>query len=293
MTRALVTGIDGFTGAYVARALEDAGCDVIGLSHALAGGERSLRVDLLDRDALCAAIAKVNPEVVIHLAAISFVPHGNAEAIYRVNLVGTRNLLEALARIDCTPKSVILASSANVYGAKTKDLIREEDELAPANDYAVSKLAMEYMAQLWKDRLPIAIVRPFNYTGVGQGQEFLIPKIVSHFRRRKTVIELGNTQVIRDFSDVRDVVDAYVRILQSNHSKGIFNICSGRGYSLEQVLSAMSNIAGYKIDVQVNPAFVRNNEIARLVGSNERLRSVTGAAMATPLEDTLAWMYRQ
>jgi nucleoside-diphosphate-sugar epimerase len=291
MARALVTGIDGFTGGYVARALEDAGYEVTGLSHSLPVGERRMRVDLLDRDALGAAIARVRPDVVVHLAAISFVPHGDAEALYRVNVVGTRNLLEALARTDGVPKAVVLASSANVYRAAGTEPIREEEELAPANDYAVSKLAMEYMAGLWKDRLPITIVRPFNYTGVGQAQEFLVPKIVYHFRQREAVIELGNTRVCRDFSDVRDVAEAYVRILQRAPSAGILNIWSGRGYSLEQVLSAMSDLAGYEIEVRVNPAFVRSNEIPRLVGSNERLRTSTGVAMGIRLEDTLAWMY--
>ena len=204
MKRALVTGIDGFTGRYLEAELLAAGYRVFGtVRDGEAAGEDLHAVDLCDRLRLMEVVADVRPDVVAHLAAISFVAHGDAESIYRVNVVGTRNLLEALSALDERPAAVLLASSANVYGNAPFEVIDESVPPAPANDYAVSKLAMEYLARLWMDRLPIMMTRPFNYTGVGQAPNFLVPKIVSHFQARRPLIELGNTDVARDFSDVR------------------------------------------------------------------------------------------
>lgn len=290
--RALLTGRNGFTGRYVAQELEAAGYEVIGLAHdGDPHHENMLRANLLDRDATRAAVAAARAGVVIHLAAISFVAHGDADEIYRVNIVGTRNLLEALAAAAHAPRLVVLASSANVYGNARVEPITEDVPPTPANDYAVSKLAMETMARLWSDRLPIVIARPFNYTGVGQSGQFLLPKIVEHFRRGEREIELGNTRVWRDFSDVRDVARAYAAIVVNAPVGQTLNICSGWAHSLDEALEMMAQIAGYRIAVRINPAFVRANEVVRLVGSNARLRAATGIVPCTPLRDTLAWMY--
>lgn len=286
---ALVTGLSGFTGQYVARRLEADGYRVSGLSQHVGSGD----VDLLDRDALRTLVAELSPEVVVHLAAISFVAQGDADAIYRVNIVGTRNLLEAIAELPRPPRVVVLASSANIYGNASDDPITEETEPRPANDYAVSKLAMEHMARLWSDRLPIVVTRPFNYTGVGQGERFLIPKIVAHFRRRAPRIELGNLHVWRDFSDVRTIAEAYGRIVAAAPVGGVFNLCSQAEYSLGDVLGMMEQVAGYRIEVEVNPAFVRGNEVVRLAGSNRRLQEAIGPLVPIPLGDTLRWMYSE
>jgi nucleoside-diphosphate-sugar epimerase len=291
---ALITGVQGFTGRYLAQALRAAGYAVVGLGQAVPDGTeagRVLRQDLLDRAGLIEVVASVNPQVVVHLAGIAFVAHGDADAIYRTNVVGTRNLLEALVKCGCKPRAVLLASSANVYGnALVSDLIEEATPAAPANDYAVSKLAMEHMASLWKAQLPITIVRPFNYTGVGQAASFLLPKIVDHFRRRAPVIELGNLDVVRDFSDVRSVVERYRLLLQAESAGETFNVCSGRGYALSDVLHIMREISGFEPEIRVNPAFVRANEVHRLVGSQAKLDSLIGPVPNIPLHDTLKWM---
>jgi len=302
--RALITGMAGFTGRYVAGQLRAAGYQVTGLgapgeavSADLAGADLHA-VDLNDRAGLAAVLQQVQPDVVVHLAAIAFVGHGDVEQIYRVNVAGTRNLLEALAGLTRKPAAVLLASSANIYGNTDVGVIGAIDEnvpAAPANDYAVSKLAMEYMARLWQDRLPIIVVRPFNYTGVGQHENFLLPKIVAHFRRNATDIELGNLHVWRDFSDVRTVAASYRRLLTAPAvatAGRAFNICSGQAYSLGEVLDLMADIAGYRINVHVNPAFVRANEVVRLVGDNRRLAGVIGAPEPVALADTLRWMYQ-
>jgi nucleoside-diphosphate-sugar epimerase len=290
--RALITGLRGFTGYYMARELSAAGYHVHGT---VLPGEQTgpdiYSVDLLDRAALAAVVEQVRPDVVVHLAAIAFVAHNDADQMYRVNVVGTRNLLEALAAGSHKPSSVLLASSANIYGNADVAVIDENVAPSPANDYAVSKLAMEYMARLWMDKLPITIARPFNYTGVGQAENFLLPKIVSHFRKGARRIELGNLAIARDFSDVRMVARSYRRLLAAAPAGEAFNVCSGQPHSLESLIDMMSDIAGYRIEVHVNPAFVRANEVLTLTGSNARLLDAIGKIESTPLVETLRWMY--
>lgn len=290
--RALVTGLGGFTGRYLAQGLKVAGYQVFGTAHGNeALGSNMYAVDLCNREELQRVVAEVRPDVVAHLAAISFVAHGDVDAIYRVNIGGTRNLLEALAAQGEQPRAVLLASSANIYGNAEVEVIDESVSPSPANDYAVSKLAMEYMAHLWMDRLPIIITRPFNYTGIGQAPQFLLPKIVSHFQRGERVIELGNIDVERDFSDVRMVANAYCKLLQGAPAGETFNVCSGDACSLKNVLSLMAEIAGYEIEVRVNPAFVRANDVKRLQGSPTKLNRVIGSLDTYPLMETLRWMY--
>ncbi|WDH21136.1 GDP-mannose 4,6-dehydratase [Pseudomonas chlororaphis] len=288
--RALITGIHGFTGRYMAAELRASGYNVIGLGSQPSDDTDYHQVDLADGPGLCTLLATVQPDVVVHLAALAFVGHGSADSFYRVNLIGTRNLLEAIAasgkQLDC----VLLASSANVYGNVSEGLLSESTPPAPANDYAVSKLAMEYMANLWRDKLPIVIARPFNYTGVGQADNFLLPKIVSHFHRKAEMIELGNLDVWRDFSDVRALVQAYRGLIEAKPVGEIVNVSSGRAYSLREVIAMCTSITGHQIQVEVNPAFVRSNEVKTLCGDNSKLRSLIGDWHTPSLDETLSWM---
>lgn len=291
MTRALITGIEGFTGHHLAQTLREAGYEVFGTCHGAAPANAHVHAcDLRDAAQVGAVVKAVRPEVVVHLAAISFVAHGQVDDIYMANVVGTRHLLDALAQQGTGVRKVILASSANIYGNSDATVLDESVPPAPANDYAVSKLAMEHMARLWADRLPLTIVRPFNYTGVGQSERFLLPKIVSHFRRHEAVIELGNLDVVRDFSDVRMVVECYRRLIEPDAPNGTFNVCSGVGHSLQDVLALMRQLTGHEIEVRVNPAFVRANEVHTLIGSRARLDAAIGAVPAIALADTLRWM---
>lgn len=289
--RALITGLNGFTGSYVAEELRREGFRVFGADVLPDDCPDSYRVDLLDKAELGRVVREIRPSVVIHLAAISFVAHGNADAIYQINIIGTRNLLEVLATEAPQLECLLLASSANIYGNSNEGCLSETTPPNPANDYAVSKLAMEYMARLWMDRLPIVIVRPFNYTGIGQARQFLLPKIVGHFQRGEKRIELGNIDVERDFSDVRMVAKAYCRLLQKAPTGQVFNVCSGTAWSLTQVLAMMEKIAGYRIDAVVNPAFVRSNEVKHLQGDVSKLERCIGSLPSIALQDTLAWMF--
>jgi len=128
----------------------------------------------------------------------------------------------------------------------------------------------------WKEKLPVLITRPFNYTGADQHPRFLVPKIVSHFRDMKDEIELGNIDVYRDFSDVRDVAEIYCDLLFSDVPSGeIFNICSGRLTSLRDIVAGCSEIMDHEINIKVNPAFVRKDEIVKLGGDAAKLMGVS------------------
>ena len=277
----LVTGLGGLTGRYVSPALSNSGHKVVGL-----------RSNLNDYEALAAEIKELKPQAVIHLAAIAFVGHGNANDLYNVNLLGTRNLLDALSHVSLSVEHVLLASSANIYGNTSEGELDESTAANPSNDYAVSKYAMEMMSNLWTDRLPISIVRPFNYTGVGQDEKFLIPKIVSHFKQKKAVIELGNLDVWREFNDVRFVAKMYNHIISGPPSVSgqCVNICTGKAYSLREVIALCEKITDHKIDIQVNPEFVRANEVKVLRGSDAKLKQLVGAGGLYELEETLRWM---
>ncbi len=291
--RALITGLSGFTGRYLAATLSASGYTVFGIdAHApVSDDDRRFQVNLLDKNGLKRVIGKIQPNVVAHLAAVASVGHGCADDFYSVNVVGTRNLLESLSSEAGNLTCVLLASSANVYGNSQVAVLSEKTMPCPANDYAVSKLAMEYMARLWMGHLPIVVTRPFNYTGVGQSQDFLVPKIVDHFRRRAPNIELGNVNIARDFSDVRFVARVYAKLLELAPVGEIFNVCSGVAYELADVLATMKKISGQEMKIDVNPSFVRNNEVLRLQGDDQKLRGVIGLVDPIPLEETLAWMY--
>lgn len=296
MTRTLITGAAGFTGRYLATALASRGHEVHALVHMQPDGPidgvvQVHQADLADFESVRKLVQSVKPDHVVHLAAIAFVAHGNVEDLYRSNIIGTRQLLEALSALDDAPRSVIVASSANIYGNSQAGVLDEATAPAPANDYGVSKIAVEYLAQLYSKHLPIVLVRPFNYTGVGQSEKFIVPKIVQHARERKPFIELGNLEVSRDFSDVRTVVDAYARLLTEPSAHGrTFNICSGHAVSLKSIIELVQHLSGHQFEVRVNPAFVRANEVHSLCGSCERVEAAIGPLAHVPLMETLRWM---
>ena len=275
----LLTGADGFTGRHFAAYASARGYEV-----------SALQADLKDRDALHQQVAQAAPELVVHLAAISFVGHADARAFYDVNVIGTLNLLDALAALAQPPRSILLASSANVYGTCDQSPIPEEQAPTPVNHYAVSKLAMEYMARTYLDRLPSFFVRPFNYTGPGQAESFVIPKLVAHFTRRTETVELGNLDVEREFNDVRFVCEAYLRLLEKAKPGEIYNVCSSQPVSLKSVLELLSQITAHRLQVKINPALVRSNEIHCLYGNPAKLNSVVGEIPSPTLQDTLRWM---
>jgi nucleoside-diphosphate-sugar epimerase len=276
--RVLVTGAGGFTGRYLMDRLAEQGDE-----------PHSLQADLRDPVAMAREVAAIVPQAVIHLAALAFVASQDYAAFYSVNQVGTFALLDAVAE-QAPGIPVLLASTAQVYGGDASGLVAEDRSPAPGNHYGLSKYAMEIGAGFLADKLRLIVARPFNYTGVGQEERYLIPKIVAHFRRREPVIELGNLHVRRDFGDVRSVVDAYCRLLHADLTESVYNVSTARLNTIGDILAILQDMTGHRIDVRTNPAFVRANDVEALGGDNKRLRDALPGWAPNSLNETLRWM---
>lgn len=233
-----------------------------------------MQSNLNDIAALDAEILKISPDLVIHFAGISFVASKDNEAFYRVHALGTSNLLNALLKLDKLPRKILLASSATIYGNSANLFSTETQTPSPIDHYAMSKVAMEEMAKTYFDKLPIVIARPFNYTGPGQKDNFLIPKLVKHFVNKAPHIELGNLEVEREFNDVSMICEAYLALLQFGESGEIYNVCSGQAKSLKNVVDTLSQITKHQIQIEVNPDFIRANEVHRMCGDPAKLRAL-------------------
>lgn len=277
--RIAITGARGFTGRLFTERAAAAGHEVV-----------PIQSDITDGSAIQAEIQRLEMDAVVHLAAISFVGHDDDRAFYDVNLFGTLNLLEALTRSRRALRCVLLASSANVYGNTDRSPIAESQPPSPVNHYAMSKLAMEHMARAGFSELPLVIARPFNYTGPGQGPQFVIPKLVAHFRQRTTRVSLGNLHVQREYNDGRFVCDAYLDLLERGSAGSTYNVCTGVAYDLKTVIGVLQNLTGHSVEVDVDSALVRPNEVHRLCGDPSRLLDAIGYTSAYQLEDTLKWM---
>lgn len=277
METLLLTGADGFTGKYVSALAEKIGL----LVH-------HLRADLTDSKSILNEVREVSPQYLIHLAGISSVTHSNQEEFYKVNLFGTLNLLDAL--LENAPKKIILASSANVYGNISNESIEENQLPQPVNHYAMSKLSMELMAKNYLEKLPIVITRPFNYTGVGHDLRFVIPKLVAHFQRREPFIELGNLDVKREYNDVRMISEMYVQLLERGIKGQTYNLCTGESYSLKEVIHRLEKLTNHRIEVRVNPSFLRVNEVKVLSGLPLKINNALEPFQKFDLNKTLSWM---
>ncbi len=277
--RVAVTGLDGFTGRYVAQILKESGADPVALA-----------ADLTDREAVERAVAATEFDRLVHLAAVAFAGGDDWRAFYEVNQIGTCTLLDAVVRhrpgIRC-----ILASSAQVYGPGAEGMIDEGHGCNPVGHYAISKYAMELATGLYSPALDIAIVRPFNYTGVGQEARYLVPKIVDHFRRRVREIERGNLFVRRDFGDVRSVADAYCRLaLADGAVPSVVNLGTGALHSIQDLVAILSEMTGHRPELRVDPAFVRPHDVPTLGADISLARKAIPGWQPHPVEDTLGWM---
>lgn len=289
--RVFITGIHGFTGVHLSRTLAHQGWEVFGSTGIDGNATKTVRaMDILDTASLANWIADVQPSHFVHLAALSHVV-GDPLSFYKVNVLGTESLLEAVAKSGIAPAKVLVASSANVYGNSAKSPITEDTPVCPMNHYALSKAAMELMLLKWFQRFPLVVTRPFNYTGPGQSTAFLVPKIVQAFFERQASIRLGNLDVVRDLSDVGFVCEAYRRLLVSSHHSVTVNVCSGAPVHLLQLIEIMRSITGHTPYIEVDPSLVRKDEVKTLCGSPQRLFDAVGTIPSAAHRDILDNMY--
>jgi nucleoside-diphosphate-sugar epimerase len=235
---------------------------------------------------------RVKPDCVIHLAAVALVTHHDQAELYATNVIGTEYVLKAIGEAGLRPR-VILASTAGVYGNQAPPLLDETLAPRPANHYALSKLAMEFLAKQYSDQFPIRVIRPFNVVGPGQSDTFLVPKLVKHFVEHAKEIQLGNLKPERDYIDVRDFVAVLAKLVALEPKElDVVNICSGVGTSVEQLVDWLAGLTSHRPEIAVNPKFVRKNEVWRMVGDNRKVLDLVKYQLRYTVRDALEWMVK-
>jgi len=303
--RALITGIDGFAGRHLAARLRARGDVVHGVVRradrraALADcGIDAATVhvaEVTDAAAVARAVEAVKPDVCFHLAARAFVPGAAADpaAALQVNGLGTLHVLAAVQR-HAPGCRVIAVSSADAYGVPAALPVTEDCPLQPFSAYGASKAAAEVVAAQWgRSGLDVVRVRPFNHTGPGQRADFVCPDFARQLvaiagGHRPPRLTVGDLTPVRDFSDVRDVVDAYIAIAERGAAGAVYNVCSGVGRSIRSVLDDLIAAVGVAVEVVVDADRLRVAEVPVLVGSAAALRAATGWAPRIAWEQTLA-----
>ena len=285
--RAYLTGGTGFVGAWLLRHLFDVG------DTAVAPGPE---VDVTDLALLAPDVQAAQPDVVYHLAALTHVGRSWAEPAetFRVNALGTLNLLEAAARCQ-VPPIVVVVSSAEIYGpVSDAEPLDEQAELRPVTPYAASKVAAEFLGlQAFLGRgLRVVRARPFNHVGPGQADDFVVSalarRMVEAERAKVGFVRVGNLAASRDFTDVRDVVRAY-RLLALNGVAGeAYNVCSGRALSIAELAQQMAGLLSYRVEMVEDPALFRPVEVPILLGDASKLMTATGWKPEIALDETLS-----
>lgn len=213
------------------------------------------------------------------------------EAVYETNLVGSRRLLKALSELKTPPIRVLLVSSGNVCDPSISERMGESAPYAPISDYSVSKIAMELLAPWWSRHFPIVVARPFNHIGRGQLSSFLVPRLITEFKKKSPTIDVGNLNSIRDFSDVRDTVKSYLSLLHvPNLPPHPINVCSGIGHSVRDLISILEDITSHRPQLRVSSHYARSSEIPRLVGNPSNLLKSGAHVPRIPLRQCLEWI---
>ncbi len=291
--KVLVTGINGFVGKILHSELLSSSHEVFGIDIESAS-ENINAADLRDSGAITGIVQDIKPDRIVHLAGIARVDSENINEIYEINVNGTLNVLNA-AISGGNNIPFLLVSSSQVYGnpdLQKEQFITEDFPVAPVNHYGASKAAAENIAMAFShdNKLPVAIARPFNHTGAGQTPAFVVPKIVNAFRNREKSIHLGNIDTVRDFLDVRDVVNAYVRLIENFQPGEIFNIASSRGIIIRDVIAALEKLAGYSLEIIQEEKFCRNSEIQAPIGDFSKINRMLGWSPVYEFSETLEWM---
>lgn len=294
-----MTGAGGFVGTYLLAALAESMPTAIVVGTGLAGDAGPHALDLNDAGAVAGLVRQVRPDAVIHLAAQASVGTAlasGADGTWRTNLGGTLNL--ALAIAEAAPTAVVLfASTSEVYGRSFgPDALVEDVPLAPVNAYARSKvLAERVLADVLPETARLVVARPFNHTGPGQRENFVLPSFAAQVARieaglQPPMMNVGNIDVARDFLDVRDVVAAYLALLAAAPNlpaQFTCNIASGRALKLRALVEMLRARSRVAFDVVVDPARLRPSDVPVAFGSSRRLNAATGWSPAHAIETTL------
>ncbi len=284
--RVFVTGAGGFVGGHLVPRLRRDGHDV---------AATDIELDVSDADAVADAVAGFRPDAIVHLAAVSSVAqsHRQPTLTYRVNFLGTCSVLGAAAR-HAPDARVLLVGSADEYGSAEPGAppFTEASPLRPGSPYSRTKAAAGLLGTDFAARgLDVVRTRAFNHTGPGQSDVF----VVSSFARQLAEIEcgkreprlrVGNLDSVRDFLDVRDVVEAYVRLLAPGVPAGVYNVASGRGLRVGEILDRLCGMATRRPAIETDPERVRPTDHS--VGDASRLRAATGWEPRVSFDDTLA-----
>tara|TARA_B110000879_G_scaffold184094_1_gene243421 strand:- start:12158 stop:13045 length:888 start_codon:yes stop_codon:yes gene_type:complete len=273
MTKVFITGANGFTALSLTKSLEKDGFEVTAASSKDNKAKNIITMKDFSQSSFAEILNLIEPDFIIHLAAISSVIDQDDINIFDINSIMVRNLLNAASAMKRKPKKIILSSSANLYGP-SKNKLSELSDLNPTNIYSMSKLFMEEIAKNFFYKLNIVITRPFNYSGPLHSSNFLLPKIAEHFSNNKKEISLGNTNIIRDFSYIDDVVTTYKKLMLSSSKSEIINICSSKGQSISEIIKIFESICGYTIKVNVSKIEKRENDINIQVGCNKKLLEI-------------------
>lgn len=291
-SRVLVTGAGGFVGGHLMAAIADGRFGDLSEAVVLPSG-----LDLRDDATLSAFVAEQRPDAVIHLAAQSFVPRALAEPreTYEINVIGTLNLIRALEQAGFRGRFLYI-SSGDIYGRVEESALPVDATTTPhpGNPYASSKLAAEELCLQWARRTgaQVLIARPFNHIGPGQSDRFVVSSLAHQVMaikegRQPAVIEVGDIEATRDFSDVRDVVSAYAAILARGSDQVRYIVASGEERSVATILRRMLELSGVSADIRVDPSRLRASEQRRMVADPSATTHDTGWRPLIDIDQTL------
>lgn len=298
----LITGASGNLGRRLADRMEADGATVWRAMREEPDGERQLQLELGDPESVRAAIKASNPDQIIHLAAWVDVPSSfdDPAGVYNVNVLGTLEMLKALRERDL-PTRLLYVSTSHVYGIPPEDveLIDEETPARPVSPYAASKLAAEDAVRLYGriSKIEPLVIRMFNVVGEGLPTTSVCSAIARRVLavskgEERCPLKVGNLKGLRDFIVLEDALDGILTTLEKGKVGETYNLCTGRGTSIEQILQELARVAGVEITTEVDPSLLRKVDPPRVIGSADKLERDTGFRASRPIEEAIAALYR-